>query len=63
MTVLHLHRPTRFSRHNMSAANMLCAEYPLNQEAHMVVWGIISKYPSDVDISVLRLAVKNILKK
>lgn len=61
MAVVHLSRPTRFPRKNMSAANLLCKDYPLDQEAHKIIWGLVSRSEGSVSIDVLRLAVEQII--
>lgn len=67
MGVVHLARKTAFSRNNMSAANIVCADYPTsaehpdNDKAHMLIWGLVARSNNEVNVEALRKAVEHIL--
>lgn len=61
MPVVHLARPTKFSRKNMSAANIVCASYPDDEEAHKIIWGLVSHSNGDVKLEVLQKAAEQII--
>lgn len=61
MSVVHLHRPTKFPRKSMSAANMICRQYPDNEPVHKLVWGIIASYATRVvEYAELHVAVESL---
>lgn len=62
MGVVHLARPTRFPRVNMSAANLVCAAYPDNEAAHKLIWSLVSKSQRILSVNALKAAVDHILK-
>lgn len=61
MGVLHLARPTQFPRVNMSAANLVCREYPDNEEAHKLIWGLVSRSTRPISVDILKRAVDHLL--
>ncbi|EAT0097272.1 hypothetical protein DS691_21010 [Salmonella enterica subsp. enterica serovar Bareilly] len=63
MAVVHLARPTKFSRKNMSAANIVCASYPGDEDAHKIIWGLVSRSSNDINLEALKQAVEHIIFK
>lgn len=61
MPVVHLHRSTAIPRVNISAANIVCAEYPNNTEAHKIIWGMVMAAETPVNIDVLQRSVSAVL--
>lgn len=62
MPVVHLHRSTSIPRVNISAANIVCAEYPNNTEAHKIIWGmVVSAAEAPINIDVLQRCVSTVL--
>lgn len=62
MPVVHLHRSTSIPRVNISAANLVCAAYPNNEEAHKLIWGMVVSAKEDpINIDVLQRCVSTVL--
>lgn len=56
MAVVHLARPTMFPRKNISAANIVCQEFPDNEKAHKIIWGLIASSKHIIEVEALRSA-------
>lgn len=47
----------------MSAANIVCASYPGDEDAHKIIWGLVSRSSNDINLEALKQAVEHIIFK
>lgn len=61
--VIHLHRPTKINRVSMSAASMVCRDYPNEVQMHKLVWGIVAAKPtSEMNYNMLNTVIEQLKK-
>ena len=62
MPVVHLSRKTSLPRENISAANIVCKEYPHNEIAHKIIWDIVaSNKQQTLKLSTLSRVAKQLI--